>query len=155
MTELRLTRLEMGRFVPYSLGMCNAHLDKFHLSCLSVWSFQSCTNFSVIFIWSCWFGQMIIPLKQVLFYNAKPKLLKMAKRNIFSLAICVPIFPRTSCLLFWSLLRENSPSQNKTLLKTLKLSKSNARYYIVDLFLTFTLTTQDKHNLSCQRVARL
>ena len=46
---------------------CRTFSVKFHRSFSSVWSFRSCTNFSVIFIRSCWFGQMIIPLSSIYF----------------------------------------------------------------------------------------
>ena len=47
---------------PVNVCRCHTFSVKFHLSCSLVWSFRSCTNFSVIFIRSCWFGQMIYPL---------------------------------------------------------------------------------------------
>ena len=40
---------------------CHTLSVKFNRSCSSVWSFRSCTNFLVIFIWSCWFDQIIYP----------------------------------------------------------------------------------------------
>ena len=49
-------RIYIFWFQSYStVHVCRCHTFsfKFHRSSSSVWSFRSCTNFSVIFIWSC------------------------------------------------------------------------------------------------------
>ena len=58
--RLNMTEIPI-KITPGNVRRCHTFSVKFHHSCLSVWSFRSCTNFSVIFIRSCWFGQMIYP----------------------------------------------------------------------------------------------
>ena len=55
---------EKFSYSPVNVRCCHTYSVKFHCSCSSVWSFWSFTSFSVIFLRSCWFGQMIYPHKK-------------------------------------------------------------------------------------------